>query len=447
LAAFPRFRGRLIDSESVCAALAQNFGRLPQQKPSLVMEPGCVEDVARLLKFASPNGIPVAARGQGHSTYRQTEVAGGVLVQMRELARVREISREHAWVDAGLRWSALLEQTLPLGLTPPTLTDYLHLSVGGTLSVGGIGGETHRCGAQVDNVLELEVVTGLGEMTRCSRSLNPELFDACRAGLGQVAVITGARIPLIPARESVRTFKLAYDNLEALLTDLTSLAATGDLDHLYANITQRGARGWDYEMVATRGASPRTTRDEEAPLAVARHAVRVASCEMSYRDFAHRVDGYADWMRATGAWDLPHPWFDVFLPASRAAPAIARELDRLTPDQLGAGGILLYPVRRSRSSAPLLRLPSEEHTFLFDVLRNGSDDPLRTQGLVEANGRSYRELVQEGATLYPIGATPMSAADWAHHFGAAWPSFASAKRRFDPYGILTPGQGVFCASA
>ncbi len=45
---------------------------------------------------------------------------------------------------------------------PPVFTDYIELSIGGTLSLGGIGGTSYRYGVQVDNVLSLEVVTVMG---------------------------------------------------------------------------------------------------------------------------------------------------------------------------------------------------------------------------------------------------------------------------------------------
>ena len=60
------------------------------------------------------------------------------------------------------------QTTLPRGLTPPVLTDYLNLSVGGTLAVGGVGATTPRYGLQSDNVLEIDVVTGRGEVLTCS---------------------------------------------------------------------------------------------------------------------------------------------------------------------------------------------------------------------------------------------------------------------------------------
>ena len=66
-------------------------------------------------------------------------------------------------VEAGAKWSDVLRATLPHGKTPPVLTEYLELSVGGTLVVGGVGGTTSAFGVQSDNVIEMEVVTGDGE--------------------------------------------------------------------------------------------------------------------------------------------------------------------------------------------------------------------------------------------------------------------------------------------
>ena len=88
--------------------------------------------------------------------------------------------------------------------------DYLDLSVGGTLVVGGVGSRIWRSGVVADNLLELRVVTGRGEQVSCSPTRNPRLFDAVRAGLGQVAVITGATLPLVPAPRRVRRFLLYY---------------------------------------------------------------------------------------------------------------------------------------------------------------------------------------------------------------------------------------------
>jgi FAD/FMN-containing dehydrogenase len=37
----------------------------------------------------------------------------------------------------------------------------------------------------------------------------------------------------------------------------------------------------------------------------------------------------------------------------------------------------------------------------------------------------------------------MTRSDWREHFGPQWPFLAAARHRYDPGGILTPGQGIF----
>lgn len=48
-----------------------------------------------------------------------------------------------------------------------------------------------------------------------------------------------------------------------------------------------------------------------------------------------------------------------------------------------------------------------------------------------------------GGYLYPIGSIPMTPSDWQQHFGLKWQFLVTARRRYDPRGILTPGQGIF----
>ncbi len=285
-------------------------------------------------------------------------------------------------------------------------------------------------------MLELDVVTGEGELVRCSPDREPELFDACRGGLGQFGIIVAARLRLVVAPRRVRSFVIKHHALESYLEDQLRLANMGTFDHLYGNISALEGGGWDHEIIATR-----YLRDDgrsEEPAFEGQVTVR----EASYVAFTRRVEDYVKMMTRTGTWELPHPWLDLFLRASDAASFISAELARLTPEKLGGGGILLYPLRRSRCSAPFLRLPDEEHLFLFDVLRNATPPtPEHVQALVDANARAYRDALGRDATLYAIGSTPMCRADWERHFGATWSRFEAAKRRFDPDQLLAPGQG------
>jgi FAD/FMN-containing dehydrogenase len=157
--AVPPLDGELVVAPAARAAAADDFGHLVRRMPLAVLRPGSVQDIAAMIRWSSENGWQIAARGLGHSVFGRSQVAGGIVVDMSTLDGIRHVERDQVVVDAGATWRAILARTLPERRTPPVLTNYLDLSVGGTLSVGGIGGTSHRYGLQTDNVLELEVVT------------------------------------------------------------------------------------------------------------------------------------------------------------------------------------------------------------------------------------------------------------------------------------------------
>ena len=55
----------------------------------------------------------------------------------------------------------------------------------------------------------------------------------------------------------------------------------------------------------------------------------------------------------------------------------------------------------------------------------------------------FEQARELGGYQYPIGSIPMTPHDWREHFGPEWPFLAAARHRYDPRGILTPGQGIF----
>jgi cytokinin dehydrogenase len=138
------------------------------------------------------------------------------------------------------------------GKTPPVLTDYLELSVGGTLIVGGVGGTTSAFGVQSDNVIDMEVVTGEGKKVTCSASDNAGLFNAVRAGLGQVGVITKATLKLVAAPESVRRFLLVYPDLATMLRDERQLSADNRFDAVQGAMVAAPGGGLAFRLDAAK---------------------------------------------------------------------------------------------------------------------------------------------------------------------------------------------------
>lgn len=444
----PPLDGTLVTDDAARDAVSEDFGHLVHRRPAAVLRPGSVGDIVTMTRFCRRHGIPLAARGQGHATNGQAQVEGGLVIETAPLNHIEAVGGDTVSVGAGARWSEVATSTLRQGLTPPVLTDYLELSVGGTLSVGGLGGQAHRHGAQVDTVLELEVVTGAGELLRCSATRHAELFDAVRAGLGQCAVLVGATLRLVPAPETVRHFQLPYEDLGVFMADQRRLTAERRFDYVEGLILpdDTGAfRGHVLEAVAY-GPPAGPEPDDERLLAGLRFdRAGMTADTLDYYGFLDRLAPSVAEQQEAGLWDDPHPWLNLLLPSSAAEALASGILRELVPEDVGTSGVvLLYPLQREALRTPLLRMPDDPAPYLLAVLRTGPpDDPAAVHRLLEANRAVFERVRDAGGTRYPVGSVPFEQADWQAHFGPAWPALTAARHRFDPAGILAPGQGIF----
>lgn len=142
-----------------------DFGRIIEENPSAILNPKSPQEISQLIgSIFSKNTkyIQIAPRGAAHSTYGQSETLGGIIINMTLLPTLIKVEKEFVDVSGGVLWVEVLKVTLKHGLTPRSWTDYLYLTIGGTLSVGGISGQSFKFGPQISNVLELDVITGNG---------------------------------------------------------------------------------------------------------------------------------------------------------------------------------------------------------------------------------------------------------------------------------------------
>ena len=92
----------------------------------------------------------------------------------------------------------------------------------------------------------------------CSASINPDLFDAVRAGLGQCGIITRATLRLRRAPERVRRFQLFYPDLAVLTADQRRVLDEQRFDQLQGAILPDGRGGWRYQLEAAVVLRPRS---------------------------------------------------------------------------------------------------------------------------------------------------------------------------------------------
>ncbi|QFQ95679.1 FAD-binding protein [Streptomyces phaeolivaceus] len=450
-AAAPSLDGTLaFDAESL-AANAHDQGNIFVRRPCAVLRPGSVQDIGKMVGFCADHGIEVAPAGAHHAMFGQPLVSGGLVIEMRSLETIHSIGTNGADVDAGVLWKDLIAAAYEQGLTPASITSYLGTTVGGTLSMGGIGMmSAYRAGAQVDHARRLQVVTGGGRTKWCSDTQNSDLFEAALAGLGQCGVITRATVDLVPAKQLARTYRIGYADIPTFFQDVRVLANRGEFDSL-GSIPQPGT-AQPLTLWATVFHNPDETPDGSRLLRGLGPAADSAVFEDApYLDYISLVTNLYDSFAANLDWDAKvKPWSDLFLPDGAVEDYVETVFSSLTAEDLGPTGFgLVFPMLRSTYGRPLLRLPDDTTgpwvwlvSVLTDAARSGPDPDFATR-MMDRNYRYYQDAAAVGGVRYPHGACPFTAADWQAHYGSLWPQFRSWKNRYDPKGILTPGPGIF----
>src|SRR5262245_53510598 len=180
--------GEVSFQEAAVHMTPDDFGHVVHKKPIAVLRPGDAQDIAKLMQLANRQELKVAMRGQGHSFFGQTQVAGGLVVDSSSLNGVHIVKSGAggtAEIGPGSKWHPVLMAANAQKLTVPVIADTF-LSVGGTISTGGFGVTTYNLGLQVDHVQELEVVAGDGQIVTCSDARNSDLFNAMLGGSGSM---------------------------------------------------------------------------------------------------------------------------------------------------------------------------------------------------------------------------------------------------------------------
>lgn len=468
-----------------------DFGRIFFNSPSAVLRPESPKEISQLLNFlqaSSFSKVTVSARGAGHSIHGQAQALNGIVVEMDSLPPPIKITRKrdgepgfsYADVSGGTLWIDLLRESLKYGLAPRSWTDYLYLSIGGTLSNGGISGQTFKYGPQISNVLQLGVVTGRGDFVTCSPTERSELFHAVLGGLGQFGIITNARILLQEAPQKVKWVRAFYDDFQVFIKDqelLISMAEMVDYVEGFMVLNEQSLQGssiafpshLDFMPQLHSGSSDvyyciefaihcqygmESNADnvlEEISRKLSFMPSFIYSVEVSYFDFLNRVTMEEMNLRRRGLWDISHPWLNMFVPRSGITQFRDLLLENISTRTF-EGPILIYPIFRDKwnlTTSAVIPEPGTENENVFYVvgmLQSANPTTCSTECLKGLLGQNHRII--EAATHPQICGKQYLAHYsnqrlWRQHFGHRWPRFLARKSEFDPLGILAPGQGIF----
>lgn len=151
---------------------ASNY-RVP---PQVVVLPRDVDDVLATLEVAREAGAPITSRGGGTSVAGNAVGPGIVIDFSRHVNRVLEIDPEArtARIEPGVIMTDLQKQAAPFGLRfGPDPSTQARATLGGMIGNNACGPRAVAFGRTADNVVELDVVDGLGRRFLAGRGLDP----------------------------------------------------------------------------------------------------------------------------------------------------------------------------------------------------------------------------------------------------------------------------------
>ncbi|KAI3754183.1 hypothetical protein L1987_53961 [Smallanthus sonchifolius] len=481
----PEIVTKLFHDPTSIKTASSDFGKLVQETPTAVFHPSTVSDIVRLIKssYTASSPFKIAARGRGHSVGGQAMAKDGVVVEMTSLVdggiKVCWSESLGFYCDAGGEqlWIDVLRTTMEHGLSPVSWTDYLYLSVGGTLSNAGISGQAFLHGPQISNVLEMDVITGKGDFMTCSKSTNSDLFYGVLGGLGQFGIITRARIVLQKAPTRVKWFRMIYEDFATFTKDqehLISINHGPNYVEGYLIMKKSPANNWRSSFFSIHDEAKVNSLASECGIVYSLDVVKyydefdiqtideeldemlkglsfktgfIFKKDVTFVDFLNRVRTEELNLQSKGLWNVHHPWLNLFIPKSGILDFNQRVfIDIIQKENKSSGPFLVYPMNRKKWDYRMSAVISEE-----------DEDVFYTVGLLPAatNAENWKIIENQNNKILKlcdeIGIKIKqylpryyeTKEEWMKHFGAKWSVFEERKAKYDPKMILAPGQKIF----
>lgn len=310
---------------------------------------------------------------------------------------------------------------------PRVLADTTEVTVGGTLSAGGLGTTSHRYGMQIGQVEQLEIVTGTGERKRCSSARNSDLFDAVRGGQGQFGIITDSWIRLRTAGKRIRQYELRYLNFDRFVSDFEKVIGEGRFDRLRAETLVH-----DHEIVMGAGVEYNRNHDDAKALEGLGHSEIVSIRDTAEVGYAGM---YPNWLFSKRMY---HPWQDWFMPWEMLRIVLDQPwLDRSWVPRSPGSWIGVYPINSVGINAPLLMHPQGKRMFSYSILAI-VDEFNRANELAGRLDGINRTLLELGGKRYLSGGVSYGSKEWEEHYGEKLEIGINWKKMFDPKQIFRP---------
>ena len=261
---------------------------------------------------AIPAGVAVRLAKPTSNLFRHRSGHGVAGLDTSGLTDVIAIDPQGRTADvAGMcTYETLVAATLPHGLTPLVVPQLKTITLGGAVSGLGIESASFRNGLPHESVLEMDILTGTGEIVTASREQHPDLFRAFPNSYGTLGYSVRLRIELEPVRPFVSLRHVRFHNLADLVAAMQRIVTEAAFDGAAVDYLDGVVfdAGESYLCLGTQTATPGPVSDYTGRQVYYRsiqHPAGVKTDRLTIADYLWRWD--TDWFWCSRAFGAQHP--------------------------------------------------------------------------------------------------------------------------------------------
>ncbi|HEU4544837.1 MAG TPA: FAD-binding oxidoreductase [Microlunatus sp.] len=211
----------------------------------------------------------------------------------------------------------LVAATLPYGLSPLVVPQLKTITLGGAVSGLGIESASFRNGMPHESVLELDVLTGAGEVVTASPGEHADLYRAFPNSYGTLGYAVRLKIALEVVEPYVALRHLRFHSLTDLSEAIDAIVEKGSLDGIRVDYLDGVVFSADESYlslgVGTREAGPVSDyTGQSIYYRSIQHDQGVTEDRLTIHDYLWRWD--TDWFWCSAAFGAQHPWLRRWWP-------------------------------------------------------------------------------------------------------------------------------------
>ncbi|KAI1332613.1 FAD binding domain-containing protein [Xylariaceae sp. FL0255] len=163
-------------------------------------KPATIEDVQKIVLYASEYNIPFLATGGGHGyTNTTSALKGGIDIDLGAFKSIQiNSSKNTMTVGGSVTFSDILDPLYAAGKELP-IGSCSCVGMNGAALGGGVGPYQGVHGLLLDNLLEVTIVTGQGEILTASTTQNADLFWGVRGAGFNFGIVVSAQYKIYDA--------------------------------------------------------------------------------------------------------------------------------------------------------------------------------------------------------------------------------------------------------